>query len=154
MNVEKLLKRFMKESGIYGANESKEVLAFTVDYDEAILPFNSFRWDTTSEGHNYWYTKAMEWVLYLYDNFENIDEKDKTEKEISINTIKDELYELMKYYCLENSNEEELMKINAYKNVKELYDKLNVKEPIAATYTIDTGFGSATATTTVSYTTA
>ena len=96
----------------------------------------------------------MEWVLYLYDNFENIDEKDKTEKEISINRIKDELYELMKYYCLENSNEEELMKINAYKNVKELYDKLNVKEPIATTYTIDTGFGSATATTTVSYTTA
>ena len=144
MNVEKLLKRFMKESGIYGANESKEVLAFTVDYDEAILPFNSFRWDTTSEGHNYWYCKAMEWVLYL----------DKTEKEISINRIKDELYELMKYYCLENSNEEELMKINAYKNVKELYDKLNVKEPIATTYTTDTGFGSATATTTVSYTTA
>ena len=130
----------MKESRIYNMALFRDTSSFMNTFVDAFVPFNSFRWDTTSEGHNYWYAKAMEWVLYLYDNFENIDEKDKTEKEISINRIKDELYELMKYYCLENSNEEELMKINAYKNVKELYDKLNAKEPIASTYTIDIGF--------------
>ena len=151
MTIEKLLKRFLKESGIYGASESKEILCFTVDYDEAILPFNSFRWDTSNQGHNYWYEKAMEWVLYLYDNLENIDEEEKKNKEISVSKIKDELYELMKFYCLENAEESELLKIDAYKRVKELHSKLNEINKKQKTYEID--WAATTAYTTTSTTT-
>ncbi len=153
MKVEKLLKRFLKEAGIYGSSKSKEILTFVDDYEEAIIPFNAFRWDTTKEGHNYWYEKTMEWVLYLYDNFENIDDEDKTKYDITERNIKVILFELMEFFCLDNVSEEELMKIDAYKRVSELHEKLREKyEPkIVNAYTYD---GTWSATTTVSYTTA
>ena len=153
MKIDKLLKRFMKEAGIYGASVAKETILFLDDYDEAMLPFNSFRWDTTNEGHNYWYEKTMEWVLYLYDNLENIDDEDKTKYGITERNIKVILFELMEFFCLDNVSEEELMKIDAYKRVSELHEKLREKyEPkIVNASTYD---GTWTATTTVSYTTA
>ena len=143
----------MKEAGIYGASVAKETILFLDDYDEAMLPFNSFRWDTTNEGHNYWYEKTMEWVLYLYDNLENIDDEDKTKYGITERNIKVILFELMEFFCLDNVSEEELMKIDAYKRVSELHEKLREKyEPkIVNASTYD---GTWTATTTVSYTTA
>ena len=146
MKVEKLLKRFLKEAGIYGSNKSKEILTFVDDYEEAIIPFNAFRWDTTKEGHNYWYVKALEWVAYLHDNLDNIDTDEKTSKDISIKSIKNELCELLRYYCLEGSNEEELSKIESWKNANELYKMLHeqVKEENSQYSVI----------TTVSYTTA
>jgi len=125
MKVDKLLKRFMKENNIFGNNESKEILTFLDDYEEAILPFNSFRWDTTGQGHDYWYDKTMKWVLHLYDNLEYIDEDDKKRFNITPNTIKDEMYELIKFYCLEGAKEEDLMKNDSYKALKEKYDELS-----------------------------
>jgi hypothetical protein len=153
MKIDKLLKRFMKAAGVYGSSVAKDSLIFLDDYDEAMLPFNSFRWDTTNEGHNYWYEKTMEWVLYLYDNFENIDDEDKTKYDITERNIKVILFELMEFFCLDNASEEELMKIDAYKRVSELHEKLREKyEPkIVNAYTYD---GTWSATTTVSYTTA
>jgi hypothetical protein len=153
MKIDKLLKRFMKESGVYGASTSKDTLMFLDDYDEALLPFNSFRWDTTEQGHNYWYQKAMEWVLYIYDNVDGIDKEDKTKYNITEHSIMDNLFELMKFYCLDNASEEELMKMDAYKKVSELYDELKKKEApkIVNAYTYD---GTCTTATTVSYTTA
>ena len=128
MKIEKLLKRFLKENSIYGSKVSKDTLEFSIDYEEAMMPFNSFRWDTTNEGHNYWYSKSMEWVMYLYENLDNVDAEDKEQYSITTNAIKDGLNELILFYCLENSKEEELMKIEAYKDAKELYDKLSPKE--------------------------
>jgi hypothetical protein len=153
MKIDKLLKRFMKESGIYGTPTSKDTLMFLDDYDEALLPFNSFRWDTTEQGHNYWYQKTMEWVLYIYDNVDGIDKEDKTKYNITEHSIKENLFELMKFYCLDNASEEELMKMDAYKKVSELYDELKKKEKpkIVNAYTYN---GTWTTDTTVSYTTA
>ena len=153
MKIDKLLKRFMKESGIYGTPTSKDTLMFLDDYDEALLPFNSFRWDTTEQGHNYWYQKTMEWVLYIYDNVDGIDEEDKTKYNITEHSIMETLFELMKFYCLDNVSEEELMKMDAYKKVSELYDELKKKEKpkIVNAYTYN---GTWTTDTTVSYTTA
>ena len=143
----------MKESGIYGTPTSKDTLMFLDDYDEALLPFNSFRWDTTEQGHNYWYQKTMEWVLYIYDNVDGIDEEDKTKYNITEHSIMETLFELMKFYCLDNVSEEELMKMDAYKKVSELYDELKKKEKpkIVNAYTYN---GTWTTDTTVSYTTA
>lgn len=153
MKIDKLLKRFMKESGIYGTPTSKDTLMFLDDYDEALLPFNSFRWDTTEQGHNYWYQKTMEWVLYIYDNVDGIDEEDKAKYNITEHSIMETLFELMKFYCLDNVSEEELMKMDAYKKVSELYDELKKKEKpkIVNAYTYN---GTWTTATTVSYTTA
>ncbi len=125
MVVNKLLKRFLKENGIYGANETKNVLSFVDDYDEAIMPFNAFRWEVSSQGHNYWYSKALKWILYLYDNYENIDKEDKTNKNISVSVIKDACNELIKFYCLDGMEEETLLSIDGYKEIKELYNVLN-----------------------------
>lgn len=125
MVVNKLLKRFLKENGIYGTNETKNVLSFVDDYDEAIMPFNAFRWEVSSQGHNYWYSKALKWILYLYDNYENIDKEEKTNKTISVDIIKDACNELIKFYCPDGVEEETLLGIDGYKEIKELYNKLN-----------------------------
>jgi hypothetical protein len=120
MAIDKLLKRFLKENGLYGSRESKDILEFITDYEEIMLPFNAFRWETTEQGHNYWYSKALNWILYLYDRFEDIDKE-----KISIDSIRADCNELIHYYCLDNESEESLLKINGYKEIIELRNKLS-----------------------------
>ena len=115
MAIDKLIKRFLKENGIYGTHESKCILEFVTDFEEAMLPFNAFRWETTEQGHNYWYSKALKWVLYLYD---------KSEEANKSAAFVETCEELIKYYCLDGENEESLMKIDGYKDIVNLRNRL------------------------------
>lgn len=125
MKIDKLLKRFMKDSGLFGSAASRETISFLDDFEEALMPFNSFRWDTTEQGHNYWYSKSMYWILYLTNNMDDIDEDEKKKYEISNDTIRTCLYDLLNFYCLEGAKEEDLVKIEPFKEVKALYEKLS-----------------------------
>lgn len=124
MKLEKILKRFMKESGVYGIKHSKEVIEFCNNFDEALMPFNAFRWDTSSQGHNYWYSIAMKWILYIYDNLKLIEENDIIKNNITEYAIHNSAYDLIKYYHFMDVSEEELVKIDGYNDLKKLYKSL------------------------------
>jgi hypothetical protein len=89
------------------------------------MPFNSFRWDTTEQGHNYWYSKSMYWILYLANNMDDIDEDEKKKYEINNDTIRTCLHDLLNFYCLEGAKEEDLANIEPFKEVKALYEELS-----------------------------
>lgn len=128
MKIDKLLKRFMKDNGVFGSSASRETISFLYDFEEAMMPFNSFRWDSTEQGHNYWYSKSMQWVLFLYDNLNAVDEEDKKKYTIDEVAIKYCLYDLINFYCIEGSKVEDLEKIEPFKDVQSLYNKLSEKE--------------------------
>lgn len=93
MTIDKLFKRFMKEEAVFGSDESKSSLMFMIDYSEALHPFNSFRWDTSKQGQYYWLEKSIKWVMYLLQNYDNIDE---TEMAKYTELKKTDLYEALK----------------------------------------------------------
>lgn len=77
MTIKKLLKRFLKDENIYGSELMKNIIAFMNEFNDAIAPFNAFRWDTTLQGHDYWFEKEIKWLVFLHKNFNNIDNKEK-----------------------------------------------------------------------------
>ena len=123
MTAKNLFKRFVKESGFYGSIESKESLQFIDKYSEMIMPLNSFVWDTTKQGHNYWYEKALNWVVFLYENLAKIDENEKSLYHLDDYCILNTLYDLLEDYYLEGSTIDELMKNESYAKAVNLYRK-------------------------------
>lgn len=83
MNVEKLFKRYLKEIGVYATAEAKMSIAFMKEFSEHSYPFNSFRWDTSEQGDLYWFERAVNWLVFLYNNYDNIDEGLLTKKAIA-----------------------------------------------------------------------
>ena len=77
MTIKKLLKRFLKDENLYGSELMKKIIEYMDAYDNAILPFNAFRWDTTLQGHDYWFAKEVRWLIFLYKNYSIIDENEK-----------------------------------------------------------------------------
>ena len=80
MSIEKLFKRYLKEIGVYASSEGKQSIEFMREFSEPFYPFNSFRWDTSEQGHLYWFERAVNWLIFLYNNYDNI-ETDGFEKE-------------------------------------------------------------------------
>ena len=70
MSIENVFKRYLKEIGIYGSNYSKISIEFLREFSEAYFPFNSFRWDTSEQGHSYWFERAVNWLIFLYNNYD------------------------------------------------------------------------------------
>ena len=122
MTVKNLFKRFMKESGFYGSPESKESLSFIDKYNDAFIPLNSFEWETSKQGYGYWHTKALDWVVYLYDSLDCVDEDDKKKYDLSKFSFGNCLYELTEEYSV--SATDELSKNLSYVKAKNLYYKL------------------------------
>jgi len=128
MLVKKLLKRFMKENGIYTHTISKDVLEYTEDYDEAVIPFNAFRWDTTTQGHEYWYFKSIDWILNLYSSINDIDDEDKKKYGLTDNSnvMKNGMYDLLNFYFNSTLKKEELEKNNEkYNSLLKVYEKIH-----------------------------
>ena len=98
MTIDKLFKRFMKEEAVFGSDESKSSLMFMIDYSEALHPFNSFRWDTTIQGHLYWFERAANWLIYLYNNCDSMDDELAKKEKLSKQETADKLYALTKYF--------------------------------------------------------
>jgi hypothetical protein len=119
MKLDKLYKRFLKDNMVFGGDISKGSMLFMNDFNEAFLPFNSFRWDLTEEGHVFWFTKALEWIMYLYTNYDNIDDEDVEKYDISIEAIFSNMKDLIENYS-PKLTEEELMKIKAYSEIKSI----------------------------------
>jgi len=119
MKLDKLYKRFLKDNMVFGGDISKGSMLFMNDFNEAFLPFNSFRWDLTEEGHVFWFTKALEWIMYLYTNYDNIDDEDVEKYDISIEAIFSNMEDLIENYS-PKLTEEELMKIKAYSEIKSI----------------------------------
>lgn len=124
MKIDKLFKRFMKENNIFGNSEVKGIMSYIAEFNEYLLPFNAFRWETTEQGHNYWYDKAMKWILYLYSNLEYIDEEEKVLYSLHSHVIKRTIFELLHFYCIGGSNQEDLVKIDSYNKLNDLYEEL------------------------------
>lgn len=78
MTIDKLFKRFLKETKVYGSDEAKACMGFMTEYNELFYPFNAFRWDTSKQGHIFWFEMALNWLTFLYNNFGNIDNEDVT----------------------------------------------------------------------------
>ena len=70
MSIESIFKRYLKEIGVYGSNYGKLSIEFLREFSEAYYPFNSFRWDTSEQGHSYWFERAVNWLIYLYNNYD------------------------------------------------------------------------------------
>ena len=76
--VEKIFKRFLKEKGIYGSNEGKGSIRHLRNYKHIFMPLNFFRWDTSIQGHMYWFNMSIDWCIFLFDaakNLENSEER-------------------------------------------------------------------------------
>lgn len=114
MEIKKLLKRYLKECGVYGSPMKKNIIEFVDTFKCIYEPFNAFRWDTTSEGHNYWYDKALKWVIYMYDNIDSID----GDRDIILIRIKSALYALTRYYKLTDA------KVESYDKALRLHDDI------------------------------
>lgn len=125
MKLNKLFMRFMKEQGVFLSKETKGVIEFVNDFDEVLMPFNSFRWDTTTQGHNYWYSKSLKWMINVFENFDAIDTEDKEKYRLTMCALVDNAYELIKYYCLDNATEEDLKAIEGFSELKEIHDRKN-----------------------------
>ena len=102
---------------LFGGEISKGSLFFMDEYEEAFMPFNSFRWDLTSEGHSFWFEQAAEWIMYLYINRDNIDKEDAEKYGISVENFIINMTNLVENYSPEVT-EKELMKIEAYSALK------------------------------------
>ena len=124
MKLDKLYKRFLKDNMVFGGDISKGSMFFMNDFNEAFLPFNSFRWDLTEEGHVFWFTKALEWIMCLYTNRDNIDDEDADKYGITANTIMENMNDLVENYAPDLS-EKELMKIASYSALKATLTKAN-----------------------------
>lgn len=124
MKLDKLYKRFLKDNMVFGGDISKGSMFFMSDFNEAFLPFNSFRWDLTEEGHVFWFTKALEWIMYLYTNYDNIDDEDAEKYGISIGAIFSNMEDLIENYAPDLS-EKELMKIASYSALKATLTEAN-----------------------------
>ncbi len=77
MTIKKLFKRFLKDENLYGSEAMKKIIEYMETYNNVIVPFNAFRWDTTIQGHDYWFTKEIRWLTFLYKNFGVIDNDEK-----------------------------------------------------------------------------
>jgi len=117
MRIDNLFKRFLKDRMLFGGEISKSSLFFMDEYKDAFMPFNSFRWDLTSEGHSFWFEQAAEWIMYLYINRDNIDKEDVKKYSISIENFIDGISDLVDNYA-PDVTEKELMKIDAYSALK------------------------------------
>jgi hypothetical protein len=73
MKIENVFKRYLKEAGIFASSKSKKAIIFMKEYSDVISPFNSFRWDITEEGYLFWYERALNWCIFLYNNYDNIE---------------------------------------------------------------------------------
>lgn len=124
MKCEKVFKRFLKENSLFNISLAKETVEYSNDYDDFLIPLNSFRWETTEQGHMYWFEKSLEWVMYLYGKLNEIDEDDKIRFELGEKTICETLGDLLYNYTDGYIVEEDLNKSDAYKKAKELYDSL------------------------------
>ena len=124
MKLDKLYKRFLKDNMVFGGDISKGSMFFMNDFNEAFLPFNSFRWDLTEEGHVFWFTKALEWIMCLYTNRDNIDDEDADKYGITANTIMENMNDLVENYAPDLS-EKELMKIASYSALKATLTEAN-----------------------------
>ena len=78
MKVENLFKRYLKTAGIFASNKSKKAINFMKEYSDVTFPFNSFRWDVTEEGFLFWFERALNWCIFLFNNYDNIDAEDIT----------------------------------------------------------------------------
>lgn len=74
MKIENLFKRYLKETGIFASSKSKKAINFMKKYSDVMSPFNSFRWDITEEGYLFWYERALNWCIFLYNNYDIIED--------------------------------------------------------------------------------
>ena len=124
MKLDKLYKRFLKDNMVYGGDISKDSMFFMNYFNDAFMPLNSFRWDLTEEGHVFWFTKALEWIMCLYTNRDNIDDEDADKYGITANTIMENMNDLVENYAPDLS-EKELMKIASYSALKATLTEAN-----------------------------
>ena len=69
--VEKIYKRFLKEKEIYGSNEGKESIRLMRTQKHIFMPLNYFRWDTSIQGHMYWFNMSVDWCIFLFDSLKD-----------------------------------------------------------------------------------
>lgn len=127
MSIENLFKRYLKEIGAYGSSYGKLSIEFLREFSEAYYPFNSFRWDTSEQGHSYWYERAVNWLIYLYNNYDEEEYKGfdaAMSKEKIANMISD-----MFVYYTPNAPTESITidKFAFYKEAKKILEECAMK---------------------------
>ena len=117
MKIENVFKRYLKETGIFASSKSKKAINFMKKYSDAMSPFNSFRWDITEEGYLFWYERALNWCIFLYNNYDNIEgayfDKWKVAKQIR--------YMLLIY--LSEEEKENVKKLKCYNDANSILDE-------------------------------
>ena len=121
MEVKKLYKRYLKEIGAYGSPESKCSLEFMEEFSEAYAPFNGFRWDTSAQGELYWFERAVNWLIFLFNNIDNIDDEDN-KYGIDKHILKENLKILSDIYM---PSEADLKKFGFYDELKNILDNID-----------------------------
>ena len=124
MKVEKILKRFMKESRIYNMALFRDTSSFMNTFVDAFVPFNSFRWDTTKQGYNFWYDKSLHWLAYLYYNVENIDNNEILRFGLTNKAFYYSIGDLLDCYKSDDELGEDLNKIEVVKTLKKILTEL------------------------------
>ena len=75
--VEKIYKRFLKEKGIYGSDEGKSSIRVLRNTKHIFMPLNFFRWDTSIQGHMYWFNMSVDWCIFLFDTAKNLENSEE-----------------------------------------------------------------------------
>ena len=41
------------------------------------MPLNFFRWDTSIQGHMYWFNMSVDWCIFLFDTAKNLENSEE-----------------------------------------------------------------------------
>ena len=117
MKIENIFKRYLKEAGIFASSKSKKAINFMKKYSDVMSPFNSFRWDITEEGYLFWYERALNWCIFLYNNYDNIEDVEFAKQKVA----KFIRYMLLVY--LSEEEEEIVKKLTCYNDANSILDE-------------------------------
>jgi hypothetical protein len=94
--VEKIYKRFLKEKEIYGSDEGKKSIKLLRTTHHIFMPLNYFRWDTSLQGHVYWFNMSVDWCIFLFDTLK--DQESSDDRNYMMNTAYRNLIVLLTHY--------------------------------------------------------
>lgn len=117
MKIENVFKRYLKEAGIFASSKSKKAIKFMKEYSNVMYPFNSFRWDITEEGYLFWYERALNWCIFLYNNYDNIEEANFAKWQVA-----EKIRHILLIY-LSEEEKENVKKLKCYNDANSILDE-------------------------------
>lgn len=123
MTLKKIFVRFLKDNGLFKNKGSLTALFAVEHYCVSYMPFNEFVWTETEQGHGYWYEMSVKWLIYLFNRYNDLDESEIRQYNLSQKSIVQKIAEVITDYHL--SDDGEANRIKWYSDCEvDLYEKV------------------------------